>query len=365
MDGETDLTNNENVNPESDMSDNEIGALVDETIPESTKRSTVWGTNVFKKWQTKRQLNIDFSTISAEELAGHLKKFYAELKKSNGDLYTPSALVGIRAAIHRALVNPPYMRNINILDGVEFIAANRVFLAKTKIYTARGNPKPKHKPCISNTDMGKLGAYFHNHTEDPVKLLEFVWFSLCYYFGRRGREGWRLCTPETFRVETDEDGIEYLTEGITMTSKNHQGGAKVDDNDYSDPRLYNDEVIKSFRMLLSKRNVNNNALFQTPMRDVGVHSDVWYKNEPMGHNVISKIMPKLSKKAGLSTSYTAHSIRASMITILFRAGVQPKEICGITKHKREASLDPYIRGSSSAQKRQCSNVLSGALGLEV
>ena len=84
----------------------------------------------------------------------------------------------------------------------------------------------------------------------------------------------------------------------------------------------------------------------------------------MGKNIIGKLMQRVSKKAGLSQIYSAHCVRASMITILFRAGVQPKEICHITKHKRESSLDSYIRGSSSAQKRQCSNVLSNALGLQ-
>ena len=84
-----------------------------------------------------------------------------------------------------------------------------------------------------------------------------------------------------------------------------------------------------------------------------------------GKNQLSKMMQTISKKAGLSTVYTSHCVRASMITVLFQAGVQPKEICAITKHRRETSLDPYIRGTSSEQKKRCSNVLSTALGLEV
>lgn len=363
---ESDIANNDTAEQNaSDLSDNEINALVDEVTPSTTKRSTVWGAKVFQKWQEKRQIEVDLNTVSAEDLAAHLKKFYAEVKKKNGELYTPSALVGIRAAIHRTLSNPPYMRNINILSGENFVAANRVFDAKCKIYVARGNPKPKHKPCISNTDMMKLNQYFEGRNEDPTKLQEFIWFSLCYYFGRRGREGWRGCTTASFICEFDEDGIEYITEGVTMTSKNRQGGSKVDDNDYSDPRLYNDEVISAFKLFLSKRNKGNTALFQTPMKNRLPEDEVWYKNEPMGPNTVNTIMPRISKNARLSRVYTAHCVRASMITILFRGGVQPKEICGITKHKREASLDSYIKGSSSKQKRECSNVLSNALGLQV
>ena len=349
----------------SDMSDGEINALVNEVVPNSTKRSTAWGTKVFEKWLEKRNIEIDLHQISADDLALHLKKFYAEIKKKNGELYTPSALVGIRAAIHRTLINPPYMRNINILGGENFVAANRVFDAKCKIYVARGNPKPKHKPCISETDMTKLNGYFADHANDPTKLQEFVWFGLCYYFGRRGREGWRGCTSSSFICQTDEDGIQYITEGTTMTSKNRQGGSKVDDNDYSDPRLYNNEVITAYKLFLSKRNPLVSSLFQTPMKNRVPEDDVWYKNEPMGPSTIGSIMQRISKNARLSHIYTSHCVRASMITILYRGGVQPKEICGITKHKRESSLDSYIKGSSSKQKRQCSHVLSSALGLHV
>ena len=358
----------ENVDPDhdgSDMSDNEISAMVDETVPAATKRSTAWGMKVFKHWQERRHLDIDLHTVSPEVLSAHLKKFYAEVKKRNGELYTPSALVGIRAALHRTLISPPFMRNVNILDGSDFIAANRVFTAKCKIYTARGNPKPKHKPCIADKDMKKLGEYFASHRQDPRKLSEYVWFGLCYYFGRRGREGWRDLTPDSFTIEKDEYGVEYITDGVTMTTKNHQGGAKVDDNDYSDARLYNNEFVEAFRLFLARRNPKEKALFQTPKPCIQPDDEVWYKAEPMGKNFLGKIMQGLSSRAKLSQIYTPHCVRASMITILFQAGVQPKEICAITKHKREASLDPYIRGTSSAQKQQCSTILSSALGRKV
>ena len=118
-------------------------------------------------------------------------------------------------------------------------------------------------------------------------------------------------------------------------------------------------------MLIAKRHPGNTALFQTPLKYVDSDDKVWYKKEPMGKNILASLMQKMSKKAELSRIYTAHSVRASMITTLFQGGVQLKEICAITKHRREASLDPYINWSSSAQKRNCSNVLSNALGLEV
>ena len=85
----------------------------------------------------------------------------------------------------------------------------------------------------------------------------------------------------------------------------------------------------------------------------------------MGTKALSKMMSILSQKAELSQIYTPHCIRASLISILFRAGVQPKQICQITKHKNENSLNSYISDSTSAQKRSCSEVLGNALPVQV
>ena len=101
----------------SDMDEEEINKMVEGTIPQSTKRSTEWGFKVFQRWTDKRNVNIDVKTVNAEDLANALRKFYAEVKKQDGGMYTPSALVGIRAAIHRKLISPPNVRNINILEG--------------------------------------------------------------------------------------------------------------------------------------------------------------------------------------------------------------------------------------------------------
>ena len=139
----------------------------------------------------RNQINVDYHTVSEEELATALKKFYGTIRRKNGEFYTPSALVCIRAAIYRCISSLPYERSINIMQGDKFIAANRIFDAKCKVYTKRGNPKPRHKEQITDADMKKLGKYFSDYQKTPKKLQEFVWFGMAYYFGRRRREGFR------------------------------------------------------------------------------------------------------------------------------------------------------------------------------
>ena len=113
--------------------------------------------------------------------------------------------------------------------------------------------------------------------------------------------------------------------------------------------------------MLSKLHPDCEALFQTPLTKFSKAVECWYKDEPLGKNSIAQLMPKISKKAGLSQVYTAHCVRASTIPRLHQAGVEAKQICAITKHKNEQSLTSYIKDSSASKKRACSDILSRPL----
>ena len=64
--------------------------------------------------------------------------------------------------------------------------------------------------------MQKLNQYFiEGQNKDSVwknaeKLVDFIWFSLCFYFARRGREGWREPTRQSFETKTDDTGARYV-----------------------------------------------------------------------------------------------------------------------------------------------------------
>ena len=65
--------------------------------------------------------------------------------------------------------------------------------------------------------MQKLNRYFMEGQntdsvwKDAAKLVEFIWFSLCFHFARCGREGWGELTRHWSR---------YVTEKLTEETKN-------------------------------------------------------------------------------------------------------------------------------------------------
>ena len=104
---------------------------------EKHQKATEWGVKKFEKWCEKRKITVDLKTVNATDLSEILRKFFAEVKTEKGQALTPSALTGIRAAIHRHLTCAPLSRNINILQDSEFMSANKMFEAKAKLFTKK------------------------------------------------------------------------------------------------------------------------------------------------------------------------------------------------------------------------------------
>ena len=341
--------------------DDKLKNLLDVTKNRATSSSTHWGIKRFTEWLEKRGKTCDFKTVTAEDLNTLLRKFYAEVKpstKSKVNSLSPPTMTCLRAAIRRYIIED-MQRNLDIINDKDFLTANQMFKAKCKLYVATHNPKPKHKPVIEAGDMKKLGAYFDSYRTNPDILMEALWFYICYFFGRRGREGWTEMNKSSFNIKTDSEGQKYVHMGVTEATKNHQGGHKPGDIDYSDQRMYGPGV-EIMEFCLTKLNPECNRLFQYPMSNYAMDG-IWFKNMPLGKNKLGVMMNTISKKAGLTQTYTCHSVRASTITHLYRAGIQASSIINVTNHKNTSSLSHYIEGLSEKEKRQCSNILSDSM----
>ena len=77
---------------------------------------------------------------------------------------------------------------MNISSGGKFTRANNVLDALLKEKKKAGKePVVQHKLGINSDDMDKLSAYFKNVEGDchPVRLSQYVWFSLSLHFALR------------------------------------------------------------------------------------------------------------------------------------------------------------------------------------
>ena len=185
----------------------------------NTKRATEWGVKKFDKWCEKRKITVDLKTVSLSRtvLSEILRKFFAEVKTEKGQALTPSVLTGIGAAIHRHLTCAPLSRNISFLQDSEFISANIMFETKAKLFTKQCETKTQI--IIQSGDMQKLNRYFmegqnqNGVWKNAEKLVEFIWFSLCFYFARRDGDGGTLQGSHLKQLMTLEP-VTYVRFGL-------------------------------------------------------------------------------------------------------------------------------------------------------
>ena len=283
----------------SELNEGALLELENSAKPENTKRATAYEIKRFQQWLDRRGKTCDFATVSANELNDLLRKFYAEVKpvKQGGSL-TPSTLCCLRASIHRYVTGAPYSRPFNCIKDPQFTSSNAMFTARCKLFFKSGNKKPQHKPSIGEGDMKKLGEYFANWKCSPDTMIEAMWFYLCFYFGRRGREGWTNMTKNTFAVATDTEGHEYVSTNMTEVTKNDQGGHKQKDIDYEDQRMYG-LGVEIFTLFVSKLHPECDRLFQYPLRS--------YRSDG----------PGLRKLQYMEKTYFANLLQNFFINILY------------------------------------------------
>ena len=122
------------------------------------------------------------------------------------------------------------------------------------------------------------------------------------------------------------------------------------------------DSYKALQLYISKLNPKVDAFFQYPRKNWQPDDDVWFEARPIGVNKLDDMMKTISKMAGLSKSYTNHSVRATAITLWSNAGIPNRHIMAISGHRNEQSLAHYNNQPSTDQLFNCSDVISRNLG---
>ena len=112
---------------------------------------------------------------------------------------------------------------------------------------------------------------------------------------------------------------------------------------------------------MRKINYDVDYLWQRPKRNILDVNHKWYDKAPVGRDPLNDAMKNLSINAGLSKTYTNHSIRATVVTNLDRAGFEARHIMATTGHKSETSIKNYSRICPTNKRRDMSETLSRTL----
>ena len=139
------------------------------------------------------------------------------MKTEKGQALTPSVLTGIRAGFHCHLTFAPLSRSkLHFARQRIPISANKMFEAKAKLFTKQCETKTQitylvrryaEIESILRTMEGKNTVGVWKNAE---KLVEIIWLSWCFHFARRGKEGWRELTRQSFETKTDDTGARYV-----------------------------------------------------------------------------------------------------------------------------------------------------------
>ena len=109
-------------------------------VNKNTSRSTKQWMNVLNYWCASRRIqNVNIETMAPEDLDNLLGKFYAEVKKQDGEDYEPESLKIMQCALERYLKENGY--EISIVRGREFRKSQEILNAKAIFLQQQGKGK--------------------------------------------------------------------------------------------------------------------------------------------------------------------------------------------------------------------------------
>nr|XP_054760698.1 uncharacterized protein LOC129266966 [Lytechinus pictus] len=287
--------------------------IIDQKDARSTKRVITLTENVLKAYCEHKGFTIQ-ETITSAELSNFLLSFYAEVRRSNGELYSKRSMITLRYGLQRHFSKFGF----NIVNDPEFREANDMFHAV--LLKNEGKGSVDHKEPITKYDFLKIKLSTATDVNTPRGLQNKVFMDIMMHLCNRGRENLRNFSKKDFVVKPDCP-------------------------------------VETFELYVSHLNPACEDFFQRPKISVERNQQVWYYNSPAGKNTLGEKMKKISLEANTSKVYTNHCLRAMSILVLDASGFEARHIMSVSGHKSESSIKHYSY-VDEAKKRCMSRCLS-------
>ena len=320
--------------------DEQLEKLKDKSLNENTKRSTNTWVNAYRSWAKEREEREDIENVSPSHLNLLLERFYAELKKKDGSDYEPESLGVMQASLDRFLKENSY--EFSIARDQAFTSSRAILSGKATLLRENGKGnRPNSAKALTWDEEEELWKKGKLGDSSPEALLHTVWFLLTQHLGLRGCQEHKHATIEEFKFQLDDEGREYITYEDSKPTKTRKGGIRMKKRAQK-PRMFatggNRCPVSLFKKYLSHRPLHLRssgplylAIIQHPK------TDVWYKDQKMGHNRLSDIMKRIVAETSFSHTkrLSNHSGRKTVVKKLDEAAVSIKDHCGDRAFKRE------------------------------
>ena len=120
--------------------------------------------------------------------------------------------------------------------------------------------------------------------------------------------------------------------------------------------------VSLFKLYIKKLSPRVNYLWQKPLKkDLHYTDAVWYEPKIVGHDPLECYMKILSTDLKLSIGYTNHSIRATVISTLDKAGFEARHIMALSSHKNESTIKEYSTVCPDVKRKEMFDSLSDAM----
>ena len=338
--------------------------FLNNNMNEKTKAKTKSDLKKFTDFLNEQDEVREISEIPAKELDFLIARFLMSVKKNNGEDYEPSTLRGFQSTIQRHLKSKG--SSFNIINGSDFGISQETLTTKMKLLkkAGKGNRDNAARPLTKDEENklwedGKLG------TNNPVTLLNTIWWMNATQFGMRSREEHRnLCWGDVKKVTDGETTYLEYSERQTKT----RTGSDPRDIRLFKPKAYANSdcpercPVKLYELYASQRPQNYSSPddpFYLAINHNKKPDSCPFKAAAVGINSLGGIMKKITGESGLKGKITNHSARKTMASTLISAGVETSHVQHLGGWKNINSLGSYATAGPQ-QQQQMSKILSSS-----
>ncbi|KAI9009844.1 hypothetical protein BC832DRAFT_552624 [Gaertneriomyces semiglobifer] len=281
-------------------------------VNKNTYASTITWTRKWNEYKRDVDAKFEDTTVSKPELNYHLEQFFAQVRQDNGEEFKDSTLQVGFAALARYFKGLFEKRSeqLNIHDDLVFKGACQVFRGRLRQLRQNGHTGTKSTSKFSKSEIKRILDSEFCNPSTPDGLLHRVYVHVTLYLMERG-DSLAMMMRNEIEEEHDESGAVYYLRA--KPSKNSHNRPDVGNPAAQYNAIPSGPAAMDIRNYLARRsNCSEERFFLAPNRQSYLKTGNWYKNTPVGKNVMYKWVQEACRSAGIDTTnrrLVQHSFR--------------------------------------------------------